>query len=85
MEISQIGKREVNLQEIIDFFEQEEGYDKDEIICEILHEIKGLKGYDADEIDLKWDKEELMVLYDFVDEFYSKLINKVCNVIKSFQ
>ena len=73
------------LQEIIDFFELEEGYDKDEIISDILHEIKGLKGYDSDEIGLMWDEEELMMLYDFTDEFYLKLIEKICNAIRSFQ
>jgi hypothetical protein len=49
-----------------------------------LSEIKGLKGYSADEIILEWDEEELMVLYDFADTFYLKLIEKICNVIKSF-
>ncbi|HBC94363.1 MAG TPA: hypothetical protein DCZ10_16055 [Pelotomaculum sp.] len=73
------------LREIIDFFEQEQGYDKDEVISEILGEIKGLKGYDADEIGLEWDGEEIMILDDFVQEFYAKLIEKVCNVIKSFK
>jgi hypothetical protein len=72
------------LQEIIDFFEFEEGYDMNEVINDILGEIEGLKGYAADEIGLEWDGEDLMVLQDFVEEFYSKLIEKVCNVIKSF-
>jgi len=73
------------LQQIIDFFELEEGYSKNEIISDILGEIKGLKNYDADEIELKWDKEHLMILDDFVNEFYYKLIEGVCNVLKSFK
>ena len=73
------------LQEIINFFEYEEGYNKDEIISEILKGIKELKGYDADEIDLIWDNKTLMVLDDFVKQFYNELIERVCNVIKSFK
>lgn len=73
------------LQEIIEFFELEEGYDKDEIIRDILFEIKELKGNYSDEIILMWDEEELMVLCDFIDRFYSKIIEKMCNVIKSYQ
>ena len=73
------------LQEIIDYFQLNEGYDKHEIITDILGEIKELKNYSADEIELEWDKEYLMVLDDFVNEFYHKLIENVCNVLKSFK
>jgi len=73
------------LQEIIDFFELEEGYDRDEIISDILSEIKGLKRYVANEIGLEWNGENLMILYDFADEFYLKLTEKICNAIRSFQ
>ena len=73
------------LQEIIDFLDLEEGYSREEIISDILHEIKVLKDYDSDEIILMWDEEELTTLYDFVDEFYLKLIEKICDVIKSYQ
>ena len=73
------------LQQIINFFELEEGYSKNDIISDILKEIKGLKNYDADEIGLEWDGEHLMTLNDFVNEFYYKLIEGVCNVIESFK
>lgn len=73
------------LKELIDFFELEEGYNKEEVISGILEEIKELKGYDADEIGLNWDGEELMVLEDFIQQFYDKVIVGVCNVMKSFQ
>ena len=76
---------ENKLQEIIDFFELEEGYDKSEIIADMLDEIEEIKGYFSDEIGLVWDDKELMVLSDFVDKFYSKIIEKICNVIKTFQ
>ena len=73
------------LQEIINYFQLGEGYDKHEIITDILGEIKELKNYSADEIGLEWDKEHLMILDDFVNEFYNKLIKNVCNVLKSFK
>jgi hypothetical protein len=78
---------EVNakLQEIIDFFELKEGWDKDEVISDMLGKIKELKGYASDEIGLEWDGETLMVLKDFVDQFYRLIIYGVCNVLKSFQ
>lgn len=73
------------LQEIIDFFECEEGYDKSEVIEEILNEIKQLKGYASDEIGLEYDGKTLMVLNDFIEGFYQEIIVKVCNVLKSFE
>lgn len=71
------------MQEIIDFFEQGEGYSKQDVITDILSEISSLKGISADEIGLEWD-EKLTTLDDFTNEFYDKVIEKVCNVIKSF-
>jgi len=47
--------------------------------------MKELKGYESDEISLEWDGDNLMVLNDFVEEFYRKLIEGICNVLKSFQ
>ncbi|GAV11454.1 hypothetical protein [Paenibacillus sp. NAIST15-1] len=73
------------VQEIIDFFECGEGYEKNEIIENLLGEIKSLNGYSADEIGLEWDGKTLMVLDDFTNAFYDKLIASVCNVIRSFE
>lgn len=71
--------------EIIDFFELGEGYNKQEIISDMIDEIKDLKGYAPDEIGLEWDGKTLMVLDDFANDFYEKVIEGVCNVIKSFK
>lgn len=78
---------EVNakLQEIIDFFELKEGWDKEEVISDMLGQIKELQGYASDEIGLEWDGETLMVLNDFMDQFYRLIMSGVCNVLKSFQ
>ena len=73
------------LQEVINYFQLGEGYDNHEIITDILGEIKELKNCSADEIGLEWDKEHLMILDDFVNEFYNLIIKNVCNVLKSFK
>ena len=73
------------LQEIIDFFELEEGYEREDIITDMLSQIKQLQGHDTDEIDIKWDGKILMTLNDFVRQYHDIVINGVCNVIKSFQ
>ena len=74
------------LQEIIDFFEQAEGWSKDEIIADYIAEIEDLRGYEPDEIGLQWDDDNvLMVLSDFAEIFFNKTIDGVCNVLKSFK
>jgi len=74
------------LQEIINFLKADnEGYDRDEIIHDILCEIEELKGYDSDEISLEWDSKVLMILCSFTDEFFDKIIEKVCNVLESYR
>ena len=74
---------EEKLQEIIDFLEFEQGYSKEEIIEDYISSVKNLKGMASDEIGLEWDGEHLMVLSDFADIFYEKIIEGVCNVIKN--
>ena len=61
------------LQEIIDFFEQAEGWSKDEIIADYIAEIEDLRGYEPDEIGLQWDDDNvLMVLSDFAEIFFNR-------------
>lgn len=81
-----MGKVNDKLQEIINFFELEEGYSRQEVISDALGEIEELKGYAADEIGLVWDdEEELMLLEDFAERFYRLLIDEVCNVLESYK
>ena len=63
------------LQEIINYFELEEGYNKDEIISDILNKIKELDNHDANEINLEWDGNYLTNLDDFINQFYNQIIN----------
>ncbi|EGL19851.1 MULTISPECIES: hypothetical protein [unclassified Paenibacillus] len=72
------------IQEIINYFELEEGYDKNVLITDILGEIGDVRGYSADEIGLEWDGRTLTDLRSFADEFYGKIIEGVCNVLKSY-
>lgn len=80
-------------QELVDFFEDREGWDKDDLLSEYCAEI--MKKYDCtgvtdqslspDEIDLSW-KDELILpltLQDFADELFDKIIEGVCNVIRT--
>ena len=74
------------LQSVIDFFEQAEGWSKDEIIADYIAEIEDLRGCEPDEIGLQWDDDNvLMVLSDFAEIFFNKTIDGVCNVLKSFK
>lgn len=73
------------LEKLINYFELEEGYDKEEIIADILGEIKQIKGHSADEIGLVRDFQGLGILQDFADEFYDAVITGVVNVAKSFR
>ncbi|MCF8018320.1 MAG: hypothetical protein K9L62_02855 [Vallitaleaceae bacterium] len=81
-----MSKTDYRLQEIIDFFELEgESWGKDEVMREYANEIKELQGNALDEVGLEWDGENLMILDDFVAQYFNKVIEGVCNVIKSFK
>ena len=62
------------LQEIVDFFEEAEGWSKDEMIADYIAEIEDLRGYAPDEIGLQWDDNVLMVLSDFAEIFFNKFL-----------
>jgi len=78
---------EVNekLEEIKEFLEEGEGCSRDEFITDILGQMLVLNGYEADEIGLVWDDENLTDLQSFADEFYEKVIEQVSNVLDSFE
>ena len=73
------------LQEIIDYFEEPVGYSAREVRSDMLAEIEDLKGNSPDEIGLEWDGEHLMLLEEFAEKFYNKIIFGVCNILKSFK
>ena len=73
-------------QELIDFFENEEGWDKDELLTDYVYDILKKAGSEllhADELTINDDEKDVMVLSDFVDALFAKIIEGVCNVIKT--
>jgi len=70
--------------ELIDFFENQESWDKNELISEFCSEI--LKKHNIhcgiDELYI-CDGEKNIDLEEFVEELFDKIIDGVCNVIKT--
>jgi hypothetical protein len=73
------------------FFENQEGWDLEEVIDEIVYETKLLKSKKmgdttlaTDECGIQWDEEDICTLSDFINEFSRIFIEKVCNVLDSF-
>lgn len=79
--------------ELIDFFEQQDGWDKNEIISDFSDEVlKDLNctlpesdiSISMDEVVLYWGEDCLHVtLQDFAEKFFEKVLVGVCNVIKT--
>ena len=73
------------------FLENQEGWDVDEVISEIVEETKLLKVKSMgehilaiDECVIEWDREEVCNLSDFVDSFSQIFIQKIWNILDSF-
>ena len=61
-------------------------FNKNEIILNILNEIKCLEGYNYDEIKLELNGKFIMNLEKFTNQFYNKIIDKVYDAInKNFK
>jgi hypothetical protein len=73
------------LQNIIDFLKVHEGYDKNEVVTDLLAKAKATGRYSADEIGVEWDGENLTDLESFAYEFYDLVIEAVCNVVESYK
>jgi hypothetical protein len=73
------------------FLEQQEGWDLDELIEEMVGETKLLKHKEmgehtlaTDECGIEWNKEDICVLSEFVDSYSQIFISKICNILDSF-
>ncbi|HBX23520.1 MAG TPA: hypothetical protein DEF34_07825 [Desulfotomaculum sp.] len=73
------------------FFENQEGWDLDEVISEMVAETGLLKHKDlgdhtlaTDECGIEWDGKEICVLSDFIDVYSNAFIVRICNVLDSF-
>lgn len=81
--------------ELLDFFEQQDGWDKEEIIsmycANVLSKLNctmPIKPYDPippDEIQLYWGDDDPLpaTLQDFAEAFFDWMIDGVCNVIRT--
>lgn len=73
------------------FLQNEEGWDLDEIISEMVSETKLLKhklmgdqNLATDECVINWGDDEICVLSDFIEEYSDIFIKYICNVLDSF-
>lgn len=73
------------------FLENQEGWDLDEVIEEIVEETKLLKSKEMgehilapDECGIEWDGKEVCNLSDFVNDYSNIFIKKICNILDSF-
>lgn len=73
--------------ELIDFFEKEEGWDKQELIEDIIEEVltEDLEIKDTNITFCTCDNrnEDVFMLEDFAEYFFNRVIDGVCNVIKT--
>lgn len=78
--------------ELISFFENEEGWDKGELLQEYVEEIFKKHGIEncgsvisPDEVEVVWDGSARfpMTAKDFAIELFDKIISGVCNVIRT--
>lgn len=72
--------------ELIDFFKYKEGWDKQEILEEYIHEILTEAKSEftcADLLSINDDEKEIMMLDEFSDKLFDKIIDGVCNVIET--
>lgn len=73
--------------ELIDFFKNEEGWDKQEIIDDIIEKVlrEDLEIRDTNINFLTSDNryEEVIMLDLFAEYFFDRVIEGVCNIIKT--
>ena len=73
--------------ELIDFFKNEEGWDKQELIEDIIETVltKDLEIKDTNITFCTCDNrdEDVILLEDFAEYFFNRVIDGVCNVIKT--
>lgn len=72
--------------ELIEFFQDGESWDKEGVLCEAVSEILKKNGSEtiaADELGITDGDKEIMVLSDFAEALFDKILEGVCNVIKT--
>ena len=73
--------------ELIDFFKNEEGWDKEGLIFEyiekVLSEDLGIKDTNITFITCDNRNDDVFMLEEFAEHFFNRVIEGVCNVIKT--
>lgn len=72
--------------ELIEFFEDGESWSRDDVLFEAVTEILQKNGSEtiaADELGITDGDKEIMVLSDFAEALFDKILEGVCNVIKT--
>lgn len=75
--------------ELVDFFQQNKQWEKDELLAAYVAEIQLQMGFETivpdDEIRLMWGHHKALsgTLQDFSSALYDKIMEGVCNVIKT--
>lgn len=79
------------LMAVKNFLQDRDGYDLEEVICDVVSEINMLKVKEMgdntlslDECSINWGDDEVCVLEDFLNDYTEKFLEKVCKVIDSF-
>ncbi|MDU4051171.1 MAG: hypothetical protein E7H33_09665 [Clostridium perfringens] len=79
------------LMAIKNYLQNEEGYDLEEIISDMVSETNILKAREMgditlsmDECSVNWGDDEICVLEDFINSYTRIFMNKICNVVDSF-
>lgn len=73
--------------ELIDFFNNSEGWDKEGLIFEymekVLKEDLGIKDTNITFVTCDNRDNDVLMLEEFAEHFFNKVIEGVCNVIKT--
>jgi hypothetical protein len=74
------------------YLQEQEGWDLDEVVSELVYETNMLKFGDtsisADECAIVWgtqeDGDDICNLQEFIDSYTGKFIRNICNILDSF-
>ena len=73
------------------YLELQEGYDIEEVVDELVHEVNLLHVKSmgditlaTDECEIIWDTDTVCVLDEFVSAYTDAFIKRICNIIDSF-
>lgn len=71
------------------YLQEQEGWDLDEVISEMIYDTKLLKVDDTsispDECSIFWgDQDYICDFQEFIDTYSNKFIENICNILDSF-